>query len=976
MRALGARAATTPDAVALAVDGGPQLTYREWDTRSAALAAGLAERGVGPGVRVVLLFDIRHWVELAVAAAGVAKAGGVAVPVSPQMVEMDLWRLLRRCRPHGVVAPPELCPADAVTTPAWVATVKELEDGHVHDGMHPDGPDADPEVLLFRVAPLREATILAAGPGPDEGVSGSAPGPLLHTFPVGTPEGHWALWSPLWRGAPSVAVAGIDADRLVDLIAEWLPTNLGLTPVAARILLAAFRRPLGDSSLSEVVLAPASRDERLPARLAAALPGAKVTPWPGAPAPPGTEGGGTPAVRVVPAAASQEAFLWHEQFTPGYFNVRPIARRLRGPLDTDAMSKALAEVVRRHAALRTTFRLDGGEPVQVVGATTPEPAVVDLADRTADDREAEAGRLLAGAATAPFDLVSEPPFQATLVRLGPLDHVLMAHIHHLVWDDWSLALFRRELSAIYAAALAGRPSPLPEPSVQFADVSIDESRALAGGEREAQLSWWRKELNGAPMVTQLDIHDPVRPAIATTQEAEPLAVDLPASLVADLRALARDQRATVFMTMLAAVGVLAHHHTGRDDVLIASVVANRSRTEHESLIASFAKKVPVRLRLHGDPTFSEVVTRTRQAVIGALTHPHLSFETVLQEVLGGQAARHGLVPVAALVFQTLVPELGSFNLPGLTTSRFEPPPQDAVDAHAELAEQRARLRLEGHIPGAHRSHFMGGGGTGGETERWGSGLYLDSFLRLFLVENGGELGLVARGVFHPPAVERLLADFQQVLAAVASEPHRPISDLAPLVTRPIPPVSGAAEVDLGGFRVDLSRIESVLADHPAVADVGVVCETPESGAELELVAYVVPRGPTVPTLSELRAHLWSYLPGYAWPAVLVPVRSLPRHPDGRLVTADLPPAGSRPLDAPTPTSEEVLLTAAASEALGADIAPSWNYWQQFPFLDALAMVAEAGVSLDRRYVQRTRTVGALAAALRAERLRADRERER
>lgn len=663
--------------------------------------------------------------------------------------------------------------------------------------------------------------------------------------------------------------------------------------------------------------------------------------------------GGEDAGDAAPVAFSQEGMLWHELFAPGCQNLPGLARRYRGPLDVAALGRALDEITRRHEALRTTFELRDGRPVQVVHPHRPlDLPVRDLTGLDPGEREARVERLVAEAGRAPFDLVAGPLFEPTLLRLADDDHVLVIRTHHSVFDDWSVGVFRRELAALYSAYAGGESSPLPELPLQFAQLCRRQRQALAGPAGTRELSFWRRELAGAPLTTQLPVHHPELPEGSPQATGPPVPLTLRSEVCDRLRAVARRERVTVFMTLLAAFGVLVKRRTGQDDLLLATVVANRNRTEREGPIGCFTKKVPLRLRLGGDPTFADVLTRARAALLGALSHQDLPFETVIGDGLGASAASHGLVPHVALMFQGVTPA-EELILPGVETSGLETSTT------------------------APRAHFMARGedGAGDDVPAvpWGAGLYLGTFVILSVADSGAELSCIARGAFHPPAVRELMDGFATLVGDVAADPARRLSQLGgagefPSAAVGDVPRRGAEQVDLRGFRVDLGRMRAALAGCPGVRDVAVTLERDGRG-EPAIVASVVPDG-RPPTLADLRVFLWARLPGYAWPSGLVVVESLPAQGHEEL-TADGPrrTATASTADGETRISaEESILGTLWGEVLGIErVAPTESYSQAFSFTQALARAREAGVSVPGEHVTRNRTVQALAAALAAHR---------
>ena len=997
--------------------------------------------GVGPGDRVVLVFDRRRWADLAVAYAAVLRMGGVAVPLSPDWTAPAPAGVVADCGAAVVVGPPDLVgPGTAgsarAAAPADLEQWDQGQEGPEQGGPVPPPPD-DLAELVYASRPLRRLRAVGRshrdiGSALDRGGRGRAgPGALVHAFPAGSAAGTDALWFALVAGARrTVTVVSFEPEGFCAVVAREHASRVGLSPWSAAMLVRSVRSGQHDlSSVSEVVLAEGRGRPTLAAGLAAVFPSASVVdadtrrspsdspalvpdddrvlaPEPdpavqetvaaiwrrilgceevvagddffelggdelaaarvrwlledafGVAPPLSTileastvaelssavgrlrEAAEGADASVAPVAFSQEGMLWHEQFAPGCQNLPPLARRYRGALDVVALERALSEIVRRHQPLRTTFEVRDGRPVQLIASPAAVALPVrDLTALAAEEQEAQLDRALARAAR-PFDLVTGPMFQSVLYRLAADDHVLVLRTHHSVYDDWSVGVFRRELSTLYASFLVGGQPALEALPLTFGDFARAQRRRLAGVEGARQLSYWKRRLQGAPLALQLPIGDPGRPAGSAQASAAPVAVELPPELRAGVLAVARRQRATLFMTLLAAFQVLVQRWTGQCDLLLSSVVANRNRRELEGLIGCFSKKILLRLTALGDPTFAEVVTGAREVLLEALAHQDLPFETVLQEVLGGDAAEHGLVPYPVVMFQGVAPPPAEVALPGLASTGF-------------------------HTSATTRRHHFAAGDEEASPEAsgtWGAGLYSGTFLILSVVEEERGLSLVARGAFHRPTVEHLLASFRRLLADVVAHPDRRVSELeVPLPAGVEQPGGGDDVVDLRGFTVDMARIQTALAGCPGVRDVALIVRHMADGDRL--VAYVVPDGEP-PSLADLRVHLWRRLPGYAWPAVMVLVPQLPRRPGRELDREALPPPDvKRPVAGP---AEEVALAAAWAEALGAErLAPGANYWQSFSFLEAAAGVARAGVPLSPSQVARNRTLRTLAVDLAA-----------
>lgn len=747
-----------PDAVAVAVEGGPALTYGAWDGAANAAARGLVARGVEPGSRVVLLFDAARWCDLAVATVAVHRAGAVAVPVAPSFLPAELPRVVAACRPSAVVGPPELGLGPLPVPVVDVATLAAGRDVEAFARPAPVGVSA----VLCALGPLTAPTP-APFPGDDAGfdlaAGNGAPGAeprLTHCFVPGTPAAQRALLAPVQPGgSTAVAVPGLDPGRFWLAVAGPSPQIVGLTGAMARLLLASPAAPDVDlSGVAAVVLAAPAPPPWLVARLEKLFGGARVVA--------DDMGTGVAPPAAVPTAApagfAQEGMLWYEEMQPGVFTMTPFVRRMRGDLDVAALERTLAEIVRRHEPFRTTFQLSGGRPVQVLGEPGLRLPVVDLAHLPVAERHAEARRAVAEAATRPLDPATHPPFRASLLRLAGDDHLLVCAVNHVGLDDWSMGVFRRELGTLYASFAAGEPSPLPEPPLAYSEFCRGQHRALTGEEGDRQRSYWRRRLAGAPLTLQLPIGDPGLPEGALQPPGGPLSFVVGPELTARLRALARQERTTGFMAMLAAFSALVTRYTGHDEVLVSTVVAGRNKTELEGMIGCFAKKLVVRASVAGNPTFRQLLAQVRTTLLEALAHPDLPYESVLQHALGEDASAHGLVPSVNLLFQGVAAPRARFRLPGL-----EPEPFD-------------------EDPPSPRPHFVSARSPGGDEEgrsrAWGDGLYAGTFLAVILVEAEDRMTFTVRGAFHPPTVERLLGHFQVLLEDAVANPDRAVPDLA------------------------------------------------------------------------------------------------------------------------------------------------------------------------------------------------------
>ncbi len=352
-----------------------------------------------------------------------------------------------------------------------------------------------------------------------------------------------------------------------------------------------------------------------------------------------------------PLSFAQQRLWFLDQIEPGNpaYNMH-LARWLSGPLHEEALERSLGEILRRHEALRTTFRMVAGQPVQIVSPVRPlRLPVVDLTRLPGPDRQAEAARLASEAAVGPFHLVHGPLFRASLLKLDAEEHVLLLTMHHIVSDGWSTGVLDRELEALYAAFAAGRPSPLPELQIQYGDFAVWQRAWLTGATLETQLAYWTRQLEGMPPVLELPADRP-RPALPTHRGAGyPMAIS--ARLTEGLKALSRQESATPFMTLLTAFQTLLHRYTGQVDLVVGTPIANRTRPETEGLIGFFANTLVMRADLSDAPTFREALGRVRTTATHAYAHQDLPFERLVDELQPERDQRHNPLFQVMFVFQ-------------------------------------------------------------------------------------------------------------------------------------------------------------------------------------------------------------------------------------------------------------------------------------------------------------------------------------
>ncbi|WP_406694054.1 amino acid adenylation domain-containing protein [Singulisphaera sp. Ch08] len=440
----------------------------------------------------------------------------------------------------------------------------------------------------------------------------------------------------------------------------------------------------------------------------------------------------------APASLAQQSLWFLDRLAPGQptFNINGAAR-LKGPLDVEALDHAFNEIVRRHDALRTTFAMSDGSPVQVIApARELRLATMDLRHWPEQRREAEAERLAHDEARRPFNLAQGPLVRAVLLQLGDFDHVLLLTMHHIVTDGWSFGVAVRELATLYESRRAGVQSPLPELPIQYADFATWQRNWLQGDVLEGLIGYWTKQLAG---VSPLEMPtDRPRPAVRAARGANRLFAISP-ELTARLEALGHREGATTFMVLLAAFQTLLHRYSGQDDFAVGTPIANRNRAEIEGLIGFFVNMLALRADLSGDPSFRELLGRVRQVALEAYEHQDLSLDKLIEVIQPPRdPSRTPLFQVMFVLQNAPMPDLAGGDL------TLEPL---FVGAGNGTAKFDITLALEEN----------GDGLAGG-------------------VEYNTEL-------FDEATIARMLGHFQTLLEAIAADPEQRLSRL-PILTEP------------------------------------------------------------------------------------------------------------------------------------------------------------------------------------------------
>ncbi len=338
----------------------------------------------------------------------------------------------------------------------------------------------------------------------------------------------------------------------------------------------------------------------------------------------------------IPLSFAQQRLWFLDQLEPGnpFYNI-PAAVRIRGQFDRDALQRSINQIIERHEALRTIFTFQDGMPWQVI--PPPQPLLIDLDDLSVQPPEvlqSKLAALMAQEALHSFNLATGPLLRVRALRVAPDEHVILLTMHHIVSDAWSMNILIQEITTLYTANLNRQEVDLPKLPIQYADFALWQRAWFADPHAIAvldqQLNFWRRQLAGPLPTLQLPTDFP-RPEVQSFQGAE-ISFAWPEAMTTALRDLGRQQQATLFMTILAAVKTLLYRYTGQEDLIVGAPITNRHRPELEGLIGFFVNMLVLRSNLAGKPTFREVLRRVRETALETYSHQDIPFEKLVEEL--------------------------------------------------------------------------------------------------------------------------------------------------------------------------------------------------------------------------------------------------------------------------------------------------------------------------------------------------------
>jgi amino acid adenylation domain-containing protein len=418
-----------------------------------------------------------------------------------------------------------------------------------------------------------------------------------------------------------------------------------------------------------------------------------------------------------------------------------------GCLDVDALERSLGEIVRRHEIFRTTFREIDGDPIQDMHLPfSVSLPVLNLQEMPDHEREAVLQKRITEETQKPFDLNTLPLVRWTLVQLKVDEFVLIHVEHHLVHDGWSFNVFRRELLDIYKAFSAGEASPLPEPTLQFADFALWQRRWMAGEPAKRQLAYWQRQLRGSPFALALAT-DHARPPVPSFRGAAPRYA-IPRALGDSLRALSRERGATLFMTMFAAFVAFLFRYTQQEDILVGTAVGNRRWKESEGLLGMVVNNAVLRTNLSENPKFTDLLDQVKGVALEAYANEDIPFDQVVRALnLKRDDSRN---PLFQIMFSFHDAPLIEPSLPKVNFKCVE-----------VISNQSAKFDLNVIVIPRSEQSFAGRARENVMTLVW---------------EYSSDL-------FEPDTIERMVGHYQRLLEGIVAKPELHISEL-PLLSEP------------------------------------------------------------------------------------------------------------------------------------------------------------------------------------------------
>ncbi len=454
---------------------------------------------------------------------------------------------------------------------------------------------------------------------------------------------------------------------------------------------------------------------------------------------------------AFPASFAQRRLWFLDQWEPGVYII-PLAVGMEGTPDVGVMEQALKDMIQRHEALRTTFRMTDNALVQVVAPHVDfSMPLLELQHFPADVRRIKLRRLIKEEFRKPFDLERGPLIRASLVKLQEDYHAFLLSMHHIISDAWSMEVFFREWTNTYTAYVQGEALVLPRLDLQYVDYTVWQQEWLQGEVLEQHLAYWREQLQDAPLLQLPFVRS--RPGVQTFRARARIIV-LPAPLSEALKALCRREGMTLFMGLLAAFKTLLYRYTQQEKIVVGIPIAGRTENRLEGVLGCFINTLALCTDVSGNPPFRELLKRVREVTLGAYAHQDMPFEKLVEVLQPERDLSRN--PLTQVMFALQNVPKKQLHMAGLRLVPIK------LDSETSMIISGDSMRL-------------------GEEQTAQSDNEPAMFdLDLTMWERGSELvGELKYNVdlFDADTMERLQAHFLRLLEAIVADPGQPINDL-------------------------------------------------------------------------------------------------------------------------------------------------------------------------------------------------------
>jgi amino acid adenylation domain-containing protein len=495
-----------------------------------------------------------------------------------------------------------------------------------------------------------------------------------------------------------------DADRILGAVAETLANAEARTGDVSALLALLRKRDiqisLGEGDRLRVNAPKGAVDDgiraEMTARRADIIAALRLATQPAA-AHVASRGGDAGLLRRIsragrlPISSAQQRLWFLNQMDPGrsHYNIGG-GIRYRGKLDIEILERAIHQLAVRHESLRTSIGERDGEPwLRIAETADLSVDMVDLSKDPPATAEDEAIKRAEALLLQPFDMARGQLAAFLIIRLSDDDHMLVAGLHHVISDGWSLGILLGEICELYDATIGGRSSKLPAKSIDYVDYAAWERSLIESADFQQHVDYWKQQLDGIPAVLEIPTDRP-QPATPSFKGGR-LRCYLDKDLVLLLEAAGRKRGATLFMTLLAAWQVLLHLYSGQDDIVVGTPVANRDRPELETVVGCLVNNVALRGRLDNNPTFSEFLEQIRQTTLSAFDHRELPFDMLVQAMNPERSVNHA--PIFQVLFALMSFPMGAMAPAGLSSETLE---LNVNEARFDLAVEISPVTIGRH----------------------------------------------------------------------------------------------------------------------------------------------------------------------------------------------------------------------------------------------------------------------------------------